>query len=344
MDCILKSNSKFVILKSKNSDKKNIVVKYDLRHKHRIHLEFKRINLLKKKHAFYKKHLVDIKDLKKQDLWLFKNIYSYQMPYISGESLSTIIRNQEIDFDTKNNITKKLYEDFIAISEKHTENSLIGKKMLWNTKCKTVLDQIIKVDYINHLLSSPLNINGDIIKDPKNTLLEFFNKKNKSFIPCNQIHGNFHGENIIIPDISNKNNYKLIDPDCSLKDVDSTFSVARFLYTYIHDTVEQKKYIITSILNNSKKNHDFFYDIVWDKSIKKSYSIFDRLIKNLVQNFYLDEKSNRLFKSYILCLMLGILANDNGFKLSQCSNNRIQVNSNAYFILLNIFNYIKPLI
>ena len=66
MDCILKSNSKFVILKSKNSNKKNIVVKYDLRHKHRIHLEFKRINLLKKKHAFYKKHLVDIKDLKNE--------------------------------------------------------------------------------------------------------------------------------------------------------------------------------------------------------------------------------------------------------------------------------------
>ena len=54
-------------------------------------------------------------------------------------------------------------------------------------------------------------------------------------------HFNFHGENILISDFKTLDKFKLIDPDTRWKILDPMFSMARYFYTYSHDTAEKKK-------------------------------------------------------------------------------------------------------
>ncbi len=341
MDKILKSNEKYLIVKSFDKNYKAIVYKYDLRRKPKIIKEFKKINSLRVENNFYNDHLVPVSNLSKDNKWGFKNLYKYKMPFIEGNSYSLVLRDKKIDYSIKAELTSFLYKKFSkVVLKKKIEKKYI--QYSWENQAKILINNLYKVDYLSNFLESSFYINGNYIDAPIKRLLDFFRKKNKMFFYEKNIHGNFHGENIIVTDLKRFNKFKIIDPDCSLKKVDPSFSLARFLYTFIHDSVEYKKY---NIYLNSKdfEIRNFSYKYIWDKNTVDSYELLDSIIIDLIEHFDTDYDANRLFKSFIHCLLIGAIANDNGIKFTNYKSNKIKINCNSYFILFKVFEYINKL-
>ena len=53
-------------------------------------------------------------------------------------------------------------------------------------------------------------------------------------------HANYHGDNLILK----KNKVHIIDPDVSISIVPRSFALARFIYTYVHDSADYNDYDI----------------------------------------------------------------------------------------------------
>ena len=122
-------------------------------------------------------------------------------------------------------------------------------------------------------------------------------------------HFNFHGENIIINDLKKNNRFFIIDPDPRWQCLDPMFSFARFFYTFDHDTIEYKNYLINSNFFDLsiKKRNNFEIKFNWKKTTYKNYQkVFNRkfFFKN-EKNFYKE----RFNLNYLLCLLRGINSN-----------------------------------
>lgn len=334
MDGILKSNSKYLVIKNKNK-----VVKYDLRGKEKLNNEYLRINDLIKNDEFYREHLVPACNFSKSEIFIFSDVYSYEMPYIKGDSFSKIIRNNSISIKNKKYYFDHLWNKFLNESVKKKPKHKV-KKILWKNKLKSISKNISDIHYLSNLLYTKIVINGNEISNPKKLLTDFFEYKSKSYDGYNCVHGNFHSENIIIPFDKKVENFKIIDPDCNLKDTDSFFSLARFLYSYVHDTVENNKFSIsTNMVTN--KPYNFTINYYWKKLVLNSYALFENLIIEKGKNFATDHNTNQLLKSFISCLLIGINANENGIQITKEDNNRYISKSNSLFIFLKALNYVN---
>ena len=150
-------------------------------------------------------------------------------------------------------------------------------------------------------------------------------------------HFNFHGENIIISNLKKLDKFKIIDPDTRWKILDSMFSIARYFYTYSHDTAENKKYYIKSnIFDLKNKNKNFYFDtkILWPNKIEGIYKrMFDlELIIKKLNKF----ERVRFNLSYLLCLLRGINANyEEKINFFKNQNDLLQ-NNGIFFSLLAI--------
>ena len=162
-----------------------------------------------------------------------------------------------------------------------------------------------------------------------------FETGNSNFNAYGMSHGNFHGDNIIFTDLDKKNKFKIIDPDCKALDIDSTFSLARFLYTQIHDTVEYEKYKI-ELLITSEGVSKFKVLNTWNNFQMKSYNLIELQIKELINQFKHKDCSNRIIKSYLLCLLIGVFANNNGVEIKKITKNKYSIKSNALYIFLSL--------
>ena len=87
-------------------------------------------------------------------------------------------------------------------------------------------------------------INKDINIKVINNDTKFSNKyKKNQILKINIAHN--EGNYFTNPDhLKELNKFKLIDPDTRWKVLDPMFSMARFFYTYSHDTAETKNYYI----------------------------------------------------------------------------------------------------
>ena len=152
-------------------------------------------------------------------------------------------------------------------------------------------------------------------------------------------HFNFHGENIIVKNMSNFDNFKLIDPDPRWKIQDPFFSMARFYYTLDHDTNEKNQYHIYSNLFNKTKNTkslEFNIKYLWDKKTINAYKlIFD---KQQYENTLDDLSKFRFNISYLLCLLRGINANYEEKIAFITKDLKIFQNSGIFFSL-NLIKY-----
>ena len=162
-------------------------------------------------------------------------------------------------------------------------------------------------------------------------------------------HWNFHGGNIIFPTIKKFKNFYLIDTDATWKINDPFFSLARFVYTYPHDTIENNKYYIFSKsfknINYSKAN--FKIIIRWNEKVKKNYvKNFSKFYNLKKKNIYFNSLNRceifRLKISLILCLLRGINTNSqNEIKFIDNQCNKFQ--NHGVFLLLILIKYLKSL-
>ena len=335
---ILKSNNKYLVIRVKDK-----VIKYDLKTNSKLKNEYDRIKYLINYDDFYQTHHIPVYNYKKKNIYHFKDKYSYEMPYFKGNSFSKILRNKNINHKDKWNYINILYSNFKRICLRKSEIDSNVKLVLWENKLKDVLKDLLNINYLKGLIDSPIKINNVIIENPKILLLEFFNTGSNSFRVTDKIHGNFHSENIIIPSNYDFNNFKLIDPDCNIKNMDPLFSLARFFYTYIHDTIENNKFDIISSINNSEIK-SFVLQYLWVSPINESYSLIDKKIMEHKNNFKTNSISNRLLKCFIICLLIGVKANENGMEIKNLKSNNLSIKSNSLFLLLSAFYHICTII
>lgn len=324
---ILKNSEKFSVFKAKDKRKKNVVLKIANKKPEKI---FKEIRLIKKlclSSKFFKDSIPGILEYGFFKKGLFKSKGYYKQKYIPGLTFSQIIQKQAISKKKLILILKILLKNFISYirdvrpikkKEKSTKylNNLIFKEY------NKIFDKYLFSDLEK---SKNIYINGKRYKNIKFYLRKILNSKKVKnldqniFFLSNLGHWNFHGGNIIFPNKKNYNKFYIIDPDATWKLNDPFFSLARFIYTYPHDTMEYNKYLIYSdnlkeIKN--KKKLSFKIKILWNKNVNKKYtSIFSQFYldnlnrKNLLKSMLSRQEYVRFNLSLILCFMRGINSN-----------------------------------
>ncbi len=352
---VFKNSEKFFVFRCKQNNKYKV---FKIAHKNPNKI-MQEVRLLKKLINSSKILDTKIPKILKHGL-IKKGIHAkkgyYVIDYVKGFTLTEIIKKNLCTHDLLNKIHNCTFQNFLQIlrekkkQKKNILNSSLNIKKLIlielvKIKKKDILRRIndqkkIKIDDLEyHNLNYYLNI---ILNS------ETFKKIYKSnFYLSNIGHWNFHGGNIIYPDI-NKNikTFYLIDPDATWKINDPFFSIARYVYTYVHDTIENKKYYIVSKSYKNLKSvkHAFKTKIIWSSIIKKRYennfSEFFILKDKKKLNLLNENEKFRLKICILLCLLRGINSNFEK-KIQIIDDKGIKFKNNSIYILLTLLKFLK---
>ena len=274
-----------------------------------------------------------------------KNKFHFFQKLLPGLTLSKLIQKSIIESNKAKHVSEILVNALITIMEEDLKNCVNEKPSeLFRKLLMMEFQNLIKRPHLYFMtLGSNLKIGNKYYNKLENSLNKILSKKD--FLGLDKQdqflvdlgHFNFHGENIIISDLKEANKFKLIDPDTRWKILDPMFSMARYFYTYSHDTAEKKNYYIKSNifdLKNTDKNFYFNSQILWSKEVDKVYKkMFDiNLIKKKINKF----EKLRFNLSYLLCLMRGINANyEEKITFFKNKNDLLQ-NDGIFFSLLAI--------
>ena len=300
---------------------------------------------LKKFSKIYNYFIPEIYSNKKIKNIHLKNKFYFFQKCQSGFTLSKLIQKGKIKSNKAKKTSEILVDRLITITQEDLINCVNEKPSeLFRKLLMTEFQNLIKRPHL-HFISSGLNlkIGNKYYNKLENSLNKIFLKKN--FLDLDEQdkflvdigHFNFHGENILISNLKALDKFKLIDPDTRWKILDPMFSMARYFYTYSHDTAEKKNYYIKSNIFDLKSNYKNFYfhtKILWPNEVDKVYKkMFDiNLIKKKINRF----EKLRFNLSYLLCLMRGINANyEEKITFFKNKNDLLQ-NDGIFFSLLAI--------
>ena len=346
---ILKNSEKFSVFRVKNKKKKFFILKIANKNPEKIFKEIELIKKLCESSIFFKQTMPKTLDYGYFKKGLFKSKGFYKQEYISGLTFSQLMKKKNFSKKESKLILKPLLKKFIDVAR----DSKIEKKK----KSFSVINKLISKEYkkfSNKYLFSNLEkskniyINGKKYKNINFYLKKIFkNKKIKKLYNATSFlsklgHWNFHGGNIIFPNTKNYKKFYLIDPDATWSLNDPFFSLARFIYTYPHDTMEYNKYFISSDDLKKKNKLNFQIGSLWKKNILKNYKlVFSQLdTKSLKNNLLLNqlnkEECIRLNLSLILCFIRGINSNFEE-KINFLNNKNLKFqNKGIYLYLLTI--------
>ncbi len=344
---ILKNSEKFSVLK-KRVGKKISIIKIANKDYKKINEEIELIKKLKKSNNFFKNRIPKIISKGVFSKGFYQGKGYYEQVFIQGKTLSQVLQDKKSKKKYLNNIKKILMKE-LTFSVISNDKKTLSKNQHIKDLIKNEFNKIKKnIFYKNLFYSKKLVINNNEYKNIEYYLKRINSLKiiKKSFFQKNFIskigHWNYHGGNIIFPR-GNISNFKIIDPDAKWKNNDPFFSLARYFYTFTHDTMEYDKYIIsTKISKNSAPK--YFIKLIWAKKIVKNYeTIFSNifcsyfsnkhLIKNLCFNYFI-----RLNMCLCLCLLRGVNANhQNEIFYSSKTNNNFQNKGIFLFLITVIF-------
>ena len=352
---VFKNSEKFFIFRSKENNKYKV---FKIAHKNPNKL-MQEVKLLKKLINSSKILNKKIPKIFKHGL-IKKGMHAkkgyYVIDYVKGFTFTEIIKKNLCTYGLLNKIHNYTFQNFLQIlrekkeKKKNTLNTSLNiKKLIFieleKIKKKDILRRIydqkkIKVDDLEYYnLTYYLNI----ILNSK----AFKKIYKNNFYLSNIGHWNFHGGNIIYPNI-NKNikTFYLIDPDATWKINDPFFSIARYVYTYPHDTIENKKYYIVSKFFNNLKSakHTFKTKIIWSSIIKKKYennfSEFFTFKDKKKLNLLNENEKFRLKICILLCLLRGI--NSNFEKRIQIIDDKgVKFKNDSIYIFLTLLKFLK---
>ena len=307
--------------------------------------EYETILKLKKFSKVYNFFLPEVYTNKKIKSVLLKNKFHFFQKLLPGLTLSKLIQKSIIESNKAKHVSEILVNALITIMEEDLKNCVNEKPSeLFRKLLMMEFQNLIKRPHLYFMtLGSNLKIGNKYYNKLENSLNKILSKKNfldldkQDQFLVNLGHFNFHGENIIISDLKAANKFKIIDPDTRWKILDPMFSMARYFYTYSHDTAEKKKYYINSNIFDLKGNSKTFYfdtKILWPSEVQKVY-------KKMFNTKLISKKINRFEKfrfnlSYLLCLLRGINANYEEKIVFLKNNSKLLQNNGIFFSLLAI--------
>jgi hypothetical protein len=308
-DKIIKSNDKYLIINKNNKH----IFKISQMAGTNLENEYNIIKQLRAKSKNYNKILPTTLVDKKKILSLGK--FFYVQNYVKGLTFSKILSKKlnSKELNNLNKIKKRIYEiskENFNLNSDHTPLLLFTKLII------NEFEIIKKKTHLSFLCENKdLIINNIKYKNFNYLLYKFLQSKKIKIVNTNKNyfsflgHFNFHGENIIIENLKKSPNFFIIDPDSKWQCLDPMFSLARFFYTFDHDTFEKKKYIIKSNFFNLSKKKKYMFQInyMWKKL---PYYNYRRILNK--KNFFKYETNfykTRFNLNYLLCLMRGINSN-----------------------------------
>lgn len=321
---VLKRNSgHFVLLTRYNGE--NVVLKVATDHTSKLLIEAKRIEELAKHYPLMKDKIPSIITSGRVKEGFLKERCYYIQKYFPGKSLSKIIQDDDISINDITNIFNFLIRSMLCIIDEYRYLPEYTNRSLSYLKEKIVAinNEILNLPNFSFLSKcTRVNIGGKEYHSLTSLFKNIFLlgpimklDKNSSFI-SDLGHWNFHGENVLIADIKYPYPFMLIDPDIKFNLHDPIISLARFMYTFLHDTASHDQYVINSnIFNDNCKINDFNITFLWPESVLEKYqAVFDfnnfNLNSAVMPEFFSSlESCLRLKLNFIHCLLVGVLAN-----------------------------------
>jgi hypothetical protein len=328
-------------------DKDSYILKIAQRGNASLQREYETLLRLKKFSKIYNFYIPEIYSNKKIKSRNLKNKFHFLQKWHSGLTLSKLIQEKKIKLNKAKKTSEILIDILYTITQEDLKNCVNEKPSeLFRKLIMIEYQNLIKRPHLNFITSKAnLKIENKYYQKLENSLDKIFSKKvflnldNQDKFLVDMGHFNFHGENILISDLKTLNKFKLIDPDTRWKILDPMFSMARYFYTYSHDTAESKNYYIKSNIfdfKNNDKNLYFNTKMLWASEINKVY-------KKMFNAYLIKKKINRVERlrfnlSYLLCLMRGTNANYEE-KITFLNNKNDVLQNNGIFLALLAIEY-----
>lgn len=308
-DKIIKNNDKYLILNKNNKH----ILKISQRAGDNLEQEFKIIKQLRLKSVEYNKVMPQTTINEKKISSLGK--FFYIQEYIKGHTLSNTLnkRLNKLEFQRIDKIKNKIYN----ISRENLNSN--SRELPSSLFVKLIMNEFETMKKKEHL--SFLNENKEILIDKSRykslgyLLTKTLESKKMNIVDNYKNyfsflgHFNFHGENIILKNLKKNSEFFIIDPDSRWQCLDPMFAFARFFYTFDHDTIEYKNYLIKSNFFDlsSKKINSFEINYNWKKRIFINYQkTFNRKVFFRNKKEFLKMRFNL---NFLLCLLRGINSN-----------------------------------
>lgn len=253
----------------------------------------------------------------------------YVQRHVPGMTFSHFVQHTMTTSDKVSTVERALINRLTDIALGHTfasdydnRSGRFMQEVIWAEYER--LHALKNVSYLN--AQRMLSVDGQAYSPLKESLERIFSSARfaalddlPSFISTLG-HWNFHGDNIILESSDRINDFKVIDPDVNIEKCDPLFGLARFLYSFPHDTVDYRQYIIRSkMLTATDENEaaDFRITYLWPQVVYCNYaSLFKALkVKESSELQLLDSRFEdplllyRLKICMLYCLLRGVCAN-----------------------------------
>tara|TARA_Y100000310_G_scaffold325283_1_gene388528 strand:+ start:370 stop:1503 length:1134 start_codon:yes stop_codon:yes gene_type:complete len=348
---VFKSSEKYIIGIVNNQSGESFVLKISNKNNEELNKEINRISELRSQYDFMRERLGPVADHGVFEKGYHKGKCYYLYPLIDGDTFSHFVQKPSIDHSKIEKIFKLICTETLRFCREHKFDSRYDQSS--GSFIKSLIKQ--SIDKLNDFLSvrallelGNLTINKCKETNIKEVVYQILDHSAvKKLDELNSFvsevgHWNFHGDNLIIKDLSSPNSFSVIDPDIHIDTCDSLFTLARFLYTYPHDTADYSQYVIESNYLFPNKDDNCYFNIktLWPQVVSQLYSeLFDPFLDqasfriNRIIPDIGDDELLRLQLNYLLCLLRGITANYES-KFTIPSNNLSFFQNKGIFLYL----------
>jgi hypothetical protein len=286
----------------------------------------------------------------------------YILEFISGRSFGFYLQNETKSKEETSNVVKTIVSSLLDTFEESKFDKAydyIGGSWL-RGQIESAERKLHNLEYVKHFTQSDeISVNGVKLRSLGKCLEEIFSSdiflrldKELSFMSTLG-HWNFHSENILISDKSNKTNFFVVDPDPHIDLGDPLFGLARLLYSFPHDTSEHEKFEITSdaFLPNFDGADEFFVHSSWSGQVIKNYNLLFAGLDG--EGYYELEKLDdrlqnpivaaRLDLNLLLCLVRGVSINHDS-NLTYLNDSLRTFRSNGLYLFLTSISYANQIV
>lgn len=248
--------------------------------------------------------------------------------HIPGITFSHYVQTNNPSGAEFTTVIKTLINTLVDIALDHTANPA------YDHRSGSWLKEAIQYEYnriqalpnISHIANLPSLIIDGVVYQPLHEAMSRLFSLNQwtqldsvpSFI-SSLGHWNFHGDNVMFDEPGNVQNFKVIDPDVKIDECDPLFGLARFFYSFPHDTVDYVQYLIHSDVFSGTSTHsnEFRITYLWPQVVYQHYaSLLDMVtsqhkpaLVTLDGRFAVPELYTRLQLCMLYCLIRGVYAN-----------------------------------
>jgi len=324
---VLKHSSSYLIFAGKRSGKDAV---YKIAHQNgdKLLREVHRIKELKATYPLLTHRLPDIVEQGRFESGVHQGKHYYVQSFFEGRTLSKYVQSCYSESETLISAFRQILKRLVDIVLGHSltpaydqgSGQFLKEAIFYEYERLQLLANLQSFTQLPEVL-----FNGERC-DPLNTSLRrIFNKpafqklnESTSFIsPLG--HWNFHGDNLLLQDLSDPESFRIIDPDTNLDECDPLFSLARFFYSFLHDTADYDQYLINSqfFVPYANPVNKFAVKYTWPEIVHRNYAfLFNAIYTNheiplfkLDKRFRSKELSLRLRLNFLYCLLRGVNAN-----------------------------------